>query len=402
VLKAQEVSPVRLSVCVTVDVPTTDFTAIEEACVRAGRAAAREMMVQAVHRLEAGRGRRARKVRHGRRRRILTRAGYITITRGRARRADGTRYFPIDDRLGLPPHHESSPAVRRRGTHLAAQHPYREAARLLSAEVGEVVDWRAVWRWVQSDGDATLRARSEKVNAMFADGEAPPRPDGPVPEALTVAVDATGIRFTGKESGSVKVAVAFTGTEQVTGTKRRLARRWVFADIGDPDHFGRHLAYGMERTYGAHRIDALMLLGDGEPWIRHLGDDWLPTARYQCDHWHLAVHVREFCERDERRYRRMLDRAFSDPANVARQLRTGRWRGDLERAGELATYLENNGPFLGTYRRMGPGRWLHGSAPVEKHVELTVNRRFKRRGMRWSRTGARNLLAIRLEVIAAA
>jgi hypothetical protein len=273
---------------------------------------------------------------------------------------------------------------------------------LLSAEVGAGVDWRAVWRWVQADGDAALRERAERVNAMFVDGEAPPRPSGPVPEALTVAVDATGIRLLEGLSSSVKVAVAFTGTEQLTARKRRLTDRWVFADIGDPDQFGKDLAYGVERAYGAHRISRLMLLGDGEPWIRHLGDDWLPTARYQCDHWHLAVHVREFCQRDERRYRRMLDRAFSDPARLAAQLRAGRWRGDPERARELATYLVNNGPHLDTHRRMGPGRWLHGSAPVEKHVELTVNRRFKRRGMRWSRRGARNLLAIRLEVIAAA
>src|SRR5262249_43871693 len=367
-----------------------------------GRAAAREAMVQAVHRLEAGRGHRARRARHGRRRTILTRAGYITIFRGRARRPDGTRYFPIDERLGLPPHHESSPAVRKRGCALAALHPYREAARLLSAEVGEPVDWKGVWRWVQSDGDAVLRARAERGDAMFSEGEAPPEPRGEVPEALTVAVDGTGIRFTGGESGSVKVAVAFTGTEQLTPTKRRLVHRWVFADIGDSDHFGRHLAYGMEATYGAHRIPRLMLLGDGEPWIRHLGDDWLPTARYQCDHWHTAVHVREFCDRDERRDRTMLDRAFADPGRLAAQLRAGRWRGDPERARELASYLENNGPYLHTHRSMGEGRWLHGSAPVEKHVELTVNRRFKRRGMRWSRSGARNLLAIRLEVIAAA
>src|SRR3954462_8642640 len=118
VLKAQEVNLVRLSVCVTVDVPTTEFSAIEEACLAAGREAAAKAMVQAVRRLEAGRGPRARRARHGRRRTILTRAGYITITRGRARRADGTRYFPLDERLGLPPHHESSPAVRHRGCHL--------------------------------------------------------------------------------------------------------------------------------------------------------------------------------------------------------------------------------------------------------------------------------------------
>jgi hypothetical protein len=392
---------VRYQVSITVEVRSTSFEDIEQACVEAGRAAAREAMVGICRHLEASRGPRARRARHGRRRTILTRAGYVTITRGRARRPDGTKYFPLDHRLGLAPHHEASPAVRRRGCHLAAEHPYREAARLLSAELGAPVDHRAIWRWVQAEGDAKLQARARRVNAMFEDGEAPPRPPGPVPERLTVAVDATGIRLIEPEGNSVKVAVSFTGSEQVGGTKRRLAGRMVFADIADPDAFGQAFAYELERTYGGHRVDALMLLADGETWIKHLADDWLPTARYQCDHWHLAARVREFCEREEHRFRRMLDRAFSDPHRLAAQLLAGRWRGHPEKARELAVYLANNGDYLHTFRHMGPGRWMHGSAPAEKHVELTVNRRFKRRGMRWSRRGARNLLVIRLEVIAA-
>lgn len=70
---------------------------------------------------------------------------------------------------------------------------------------------------------------------MFEDGEAPPRPEHPIPERLTVAVDATGIRLVEAEGGSVKVAVSFTSSEQVGAThKRRLVNRMVFADIGDP------------------------------------------------------------------------------------------------------------------------------------------------------------------------
>ncbi len=391
----------RVSVCLTVEVPTTTFSAMEEACVAAGRRAAKEALIQAVHRIEKGRGPRARRARHGRRRTVLTRAGYVTFTRGRSRRPDGTRCFPIDERLALAPHHEASPWVRRRGCALAAEHPYREAARLLSAEVGAHVDHRAIWRWVQADGDQVLRQRAARVNAMFCDGEAPPSPNRPVPAQLTVAVDATGIRLIEGEGASAKLAVAFTGTEHVRTGRRRLAERMVFADIADPDAFGMTLAYRMEAAYGAHRIDALMLLADGEAWIKHLGDGWLPTARYQCDHWHLAVKIREFCMREEARFRRMLHRAFAQPHRLARDLQAGRYRGDPERARELAVYLANNGDHLHTHRKMGPGQWMHGSGPAEKHIELTVNRRFKRRGMRWSRRGARNLLALRLEVMAA-
>lgn len=386
-----------ITVSVTVDVASTRIDDIEAAALDAGREAARRSIEKACQHLEASRRRRRRV--GTRRRVVLTRAGWITLHRGRARREDGTYHFPLDERLGLPAHHEATPAVRRRGTRLACAHPYREAARLLSAEIGTTVDHRAIWRWVQSDGDSALRARAERVEAMFAWGEAPPRPQGPVPGALTLAVDATGIRVVGGRVG-VKLAVAYTGTTG-PGGRRRLVSRHVFAEICEPEEFGRALAHELEVTYGAHRIGRLMLLADGELWIKQLADDWLPTARYQCDHWHLAAKIRGFCGLDERRFRRMLDRAFSAPERLARDLARGRYRGDPDLAHQLATYLRNNGPHLHTYRAMGPGRWHHGSGPAEKHIELTVNRRFKRRGMRWSIPGARNLLALRLEVIAA-
>jgi hypothetical protein len=391
---------VRYQVSITVDVRSTRFEEIEQACVEAARAAARDAMASICGSLEAARGPRARRARHGRTRTILTRAGYIRITRGRARRPDGTRSFPTDECLGLAPHHEASPWVRRRGCELAAEHPYREAARLLSVEVGASVDHRAIWRWVQAEGNARLKARAERVNAMFELGEAPPRPTGPVPDRLTVAVDATGIRLIEEEGGSVKLGVSFTEVAQITGSKRRLVRRHVFADISDPDGFGMAFAYQLERIYGGHRVEALMLLADGESWIKHLAQGWLPTARYQCDHWHLAAKVREACGGDDHRYRRMVAKAFSSPHHLARDLAAGRWRVHTEKARELSIYLANNADHLYTYRRMGPGQWMCGSAPAEKHIELTVNRRFKRRGMRWSRRGARNLLALRLEVIA--
>jgi hypothetical protein len=401
VLKAQEVSPVQITVSVTVETTTTRLDELEEACSAAGREAARVALQRCCEGLER---RRHRGTRRGTRSRtILTRVGFVTLQRGRARRTDGTRFFPLDELLGLAPHHEASPWVRARGTALACAHPYREAARLLSAEAGAHVDHRALWRWVQRDGDQAIRAKADQVARMFADGEAPARPDGPVPDRLTLAVDATGVRSVEGPIMSAKVAVAFTDSQPVGRKgKRRLARRMIYADLTDSDGFGMALAHELELRYGAHRIPRLMLLGDGEAWISALGGDWLPTARYQLDWWHLGAKVREFCRSDLPRYPRMVDRAFAHPTRLAADLRRGRHRGDLEEARQLADYLERNASHLYTHRDMGPGRWLHGSGPVEKHVELTINRRFKRRGMRWSRAGARNLLALRLEVIAAA
>jgi len=230
---------VQVSVSLTLQVPSTaTIEVIEEACVKASRKAARDAMSEPCRQMEHARARRSSKTR-GRRPTILTRCGYLTITRGPSRSPDGSEYFPLDERLGHAPHHEDSPYVRRRGCELVACHPYREAARLLSAELGTGVDHRAIWRRVQADGDAKLRARAQRVNAMFADGEARPPPTRKVPAALHLAVDATGIRLIEGEGASVKLAVAFTGTEQLTGAKHRLVDRHVFADICEPDPSAR-------------------------------------------------------------------------------------------------------------------------------------------------------------------
>lgn len=391
----------RVSVLLTVEVSSTvTFEQIEQACVVASRAAGLEAIGKIVSRIEHQRSRRSRKHR-GRARTVLTHLGYLRFRRGRSARADGSRFFPLDERLALPAHHEASPWTRRRGCELAALHPYREAARLLSAEVGAQVDHRAVWRWVQAEGDDRLRQRAESINRLFGDGEPPPAPGEPVPDALTVGIDATGIPLQDRTKASAKLAVAFTASEPVPGNgKRRLVRRHVFAELAEVDDFGMALAHELERRYGAHRIARMMVLGDGEPWIEGLTRSWLPTARYQCDWWHVGAKVREFCRAELHHFPRLRRRAFRGTSRLASDLLAGRCGGEPEEARLLGGYLARNGPYLHTFTKMGPGHWLRGSGPAEKHIELTINRRFKRRGMSWSHRGARNLLALRLGVIA--
>src|SRR3989304_1828967 len=130
--RGREVSPGQVSVSLRLQVPSTaTIEVIEEACVKASRKAARDAMSEPCRQMEHARARRSSKTR-GRRPTILTRCGYLTITRGPSRSPDGSEYFPLDERLGPAPPHEGSPYVRRRGCELVACHPSREAARLLS------------------------------------------------------------------------------------------------------------------------------------------------------------------------------------------------------------------------------------------------------------------------------
>jgi hypothetical protein len=121
---------VRITVCVTVEIPTTSLSGIERACIGHGRKGDDEAgYCPSLDRLEPSWEPRARRARRCQRRTILTQAGYITITRGKARPArwDPGLPQPTSGWICLPPH-QASPAVRRRGRRACAEHPYPHPA----------------------------------------------------------------------------------------------------------------------------------------------------------------------------------------------------------------------------------------------------------------------------------
>jgi hypothetical protein len=73
-----------------------------------------------------------------------------------------------------------------------------------------------------------------------------------------------------------------------------------------------------------------------------------------------------------------------------------------EKLDELIDYLEDNGEGLyGSWGLKGEVKaqevLVVGSGAVEKNIELMIGRKFKKRGMSWSREGANNLLKLRIE-----
>jgi hypothetical protein len=259
-----------------------------------------------------------------------------------------------------------------------------------------------VWRWVQAEGDERLRSRAEAINRLFEDGEPPPGPDGPVPEALTLGIDATGIHLPDRTKASAKLAVSFTASEPLPGRgKRRLVRRWLFADLAETDEFGMALADELERRYGAHRIARMMVLDDGEPWIEGLTRSWLPTARYQCDWWHVGAKVREFCRAELHRFPHLRARAFGRTHRLAQDLLAGRQVASPTRPGCSERI------WLGTGRIYTRSEsWVRAAgctAPDPPKSTSSSRSTYASNGEgSWSHRGARHLLAPRLEVIAKA
>ncbi len=159
------------------------------------------------------------------------------------------------------------------------------------------------------------------------------------------------------------------------------------------------------------RIDGveLVLRGDGASWIRQMKKDYFHGALYILDWYHLVKKIKE-----------RLHEAFKDEAPAAEieeELKNVLYDGKVKEAivklNELGIRLcverrEAVEKLIGYIQRNQEGMWCKEArergidivvGTAEKAVDLVICRRFKQRGMIWTRRGANALVKIRLLVL---
>ncbi len=62
-------------------------------------------------------------------------------------------------------------------------------------------------------------------------------------------------------------------------------------------------------------------------------------------------------------------------------------------------YLENQRPWIGSYERWKGLGYPVGSGMIERAVAIVINRRMKKRGMRWCRPNATAIVALRTDLL---
>jgi hypothetical protein len=342
---------------------------------------------------------------------LLTRFGWTSLVRWQVRDAQGHYRCPLDQMLGLGAAQHTSPWITDRAVGLATRLPFRQAACLLGTFVDEAIDHRSLHRWIQKAGAQVVMAEDALQQAVFANGALPPQDDRQR-ELILTEVDGTFLRAQ-REDGpkfEVRLGVLTTGKSLVSPTARnrryRLQERIRYAGVETAQDFGERLFLKGEAHLGLSRAQHLLLVGDGADWIEALAghDRW--RATYQLDRWHLthAFH-RTFPDHPQlvEKLKRALYRGQGKKIIPTVRLAKINGVGDPEQVESLLGYLKaNQAGFYGArslWPRLSPeGRLVcvEGSGAVEKHIDLTICRRFKGWGMRWTRKGANRLLKLRI------
>lgn len=195
--------------------------------------------------------------------------------------------------------------------------------------------------------------------------------------------------------------------------RHRLAKRRSVAP------FGRTLQIGQQAKAAAQQLDAhparpVVVIADGAEWIKKEQGKHFPQATRILDWAHLWREVRHAImvaaraktlpekERDSQLH---FHRATLWLGNVDQALQGLRCLStDLPAEArkplqEAIRYLENQRPWIGSYEGWRNQGYPVGSGMIERAVAIVINRRMKKRGMRWCRSNATAIVALRADLL---
>jgi len=390
-----------------------DVEKLEEAIAQGVRKLAKRAMKKALAQVE-GRvleeGQFTRKKKMGRQ--LCTLFGWVGFTRYKVKVKGEGHSFPLDRVLGLAPGQRATKGVVKLATELATQHPYRQAAKLLALVIGEEVNHRTIHHWVQKVGGRVVEKEEERREATFGCGEVPRR-DGRVREIVVVEVDGTTLssQEEGEEQFEMKLGVMYSGKElesrRAKRKRYRLKEKVLYGGVEGAEEFGEKLFLAGEGRLSLSLAQHILGIGDGASWIPDLVGGETFKGVYQLDWWHLERRIREAFPGQPALAGEIMGHIRRGEAEKARsllRLRKVVVKGEEERVEALLGYLEENWHGLYGSRSLrgqvaAQKVLVVGSGAIEKNIEVVIGRRFKGRGMSWSRRGAHHLLKLRLMVL---
>jgi hypothetical protein len=447
------------SVGITVELdPAAGLVGWEQAVQDAGREAMRQALAQAVRAYEEQHlgcpacGSAQSQSQGTVRRRVRTCFGRVELGLRRRRcRGCQRRFRPAAGCLVGLRRGQVTPELAAACALAGASWPYATAARVLHRLSGAQVSAEQVRHHTHQTGDHEAQAQQAEAARLLQPTAAPvraereaqdradreqrgrhqawrgPAPTPPAPDRLLVGLDGGWVPSREQPGGMEgKVGVVATGVVPVgTHGRQRLTPRRYVATFGSSEQVGT-LAGAAAVALDGYAAGDQLVLGDGAEWIKtqavmHFPDavgilDWAQVAR--------VVHkaIRTACPGPAQRARRR---------ELHQQIPDALWHGEVDAALTLlralrpaapaepvavledtlryvegryveGRYVEGQRRWLGDYAAWQEAGYPIGSGCIERAVAIVINWRMKKRGMRWGRSAATALVALRVRALNAA
>ncbi len=195
--------------------------------------------------------------------------------------------------------------------------------------------------------------------------------------------------------------------------RHRLVQRRFVATFGPSRQLGQQ-AKAAAQTLCSAPSRPVVVVADGAEWIKKEQERHFPQATCILDWAHLwrevshairaAARAKPLSER-QRDYQLYLHRFWLWRGGVdqavqgLRDLGKGLPAEPSETIQKTMTYLEHQRPWIGSYEHWRKLGYPVGSGMIERAVSLVINRRMKKRGMRWCRANATAIVALRTDLL---
>jgi hypothetical protein len=295
-------------------------------------------------------------------------------------------YYPLDLSLELSARSRMSRRKERLLARLAARLPYEEAKAVYEDLSYQKTGSMTIHRTAQALGQELRKTPPAVALAGKQD-------------KMHVTADGAMIHIRGEGWKEALVGAVYDVDKSREATQIVYAAR-----LGNREALGHDL-YRLAGQPESQESQGMAFVADGANWLDEIKDLQFPLATRIIDQWHAREYLwnlsNEFYEQGtwkaqgwakekiqllKRNKQRSLKLAFCrmDPKTKKQR----------EILSNTRRYFGNHGHQMNypLYQRMG----FHiGSGVVEGACKHVIQSRFKRAGMRWSRPGAENLLALR-------
>ncbi len=283
---------------------------------------------------------------------------------------------------------------------MATRLTYREAAAVLSEELGTRMSGQSVHGWVKEFGHRTE-----------ARGLSPPSALAERRELVIVEWDETVLRSheRGERQSGMKLGIGYSQERQVGPKCWKLTDQVGYGGVEEAETFAERFYDRMGGCFQLSGVAHLVVKGDGAEWICQGADQVFPGYVFQLDRWHLLDRIEKFAGHLPRVWKRLRSWVYEGRVeSLVRSLSliVGADTRSEKARQELLHYVSRHARAITAVDRLRPqvspaARPLltHGAGAMEKNIEVLIARRFKRWGMRWTRRGAQALLKLRLWIV---
>jgi hypothetical protein len=308
--------------------------------------------------------------------------------------------------------------VEREAVYLSGALPSFDLAVTILQRIGQIeISQPSAWRSSQAAGLRFQRVEAAAGARAMARPERwePPSRAAVSDQRMGVSMDGATMHLRNEGWRDVKIGVVFDvavsatqdpATAEVVEMAHAVHNSYV-AHLGGPDVLGEK-TWTEARNRGWEQAQATLVVGDGAPWIWNQAALHFATSQQVVDWFHAKEHLiaaarllkpegtaaytRWLNHRETLLYQGHADKIADE---LEKQATTALANADLLRT--EAGYFRTNHRRM-NYIELREDEWPIGSGMVESAAKQ-FKARFAGPGMRWSRTGAENLLPIRAAVL---